>query len=92
MKAIYWEIMSYKIPIAHRKPCENSVLQIHILPIPFQNGRVVAILDFFGFVDFFRIVNQVCLAISISIFMHVLCVAMGNSLYMLSNVTFKMTT
>ena len=60
----------------------------------FQNGRLAAILDFsvsgccswFGF----RSVTQVCFGISISNFICMLFVAMGQSLLIFSDVTFKM--
>ena len=60
----------------------------------FQNGCLAAILDFtiFGFCRWhgFLGVTQVCFGVSISNFTCMLFVAMGRSLYIVSDITFKM--
>ena len=60
----------------------------------FQNGRLAAILDFsvYGLCrrHGFRSVSQICFGISISNFICILMVVIGRSLFIFSDVTFKM--
>ena len=69
---------------------------IDFLQCHFQNGRLVAILDFsvsgLCMWQGFRSVDQVCFGISISNFICILFVPMGQRLLIFTDVAFKMAT